>query len=97
MRLTICCFSLASQEGRLFRALSIEHYRPIPEPHYYGCSVYFGFEPNSNFGAFSRLSREIVMRKWLMENTTSLICLTDCSVIFSEQDDAERCYEAFRD
>ncbi len=81
----------------MFRALSTEWGYPLPEPHYYGYSVYFGFEPESNFGAFSRLSREIVMRKWLAENTTSLVCLTGSNAVFSKQEDADKCFEAFRD
>jgi hypothetical protein len=69
----------------------------LPEPHYYGYAVHFGFEPNSNMGALSKLSHEIVIRKWLHENAAGLLIkVQGHRLVFGDADDAMLCYLAFR-
>lgn len=80
-------------------SIRARHMKPteISAPDYFGYEVYFGFQANSNMGALRRLSKEIIIRKWLRDNNAaSFIRVEGHRVLFRDETDAMLCYLAFR-
>jgi hypothetical protein len=64
-------------------------------PHWYAYAVEFGLDADHR-GVLSRLENELILRRWLIENREeTVIAVEGYRVVFSDEDAAQRCFEAF--
>ncbi len=78
-------------EMKAQRIQGIDYY----DPYYHVYEVYFGYPHDSNRGVLAFLENEIQISAWLQADGLKHITVEGCRVLFSERDDAERCFRAF--